>query len=276
MGLHRAGKSVSLRTASVAMPFYGDLLARTKEDKSALRRHIDPDARTRSATKVDATPPPASIEGEFLAEIAKKQGRRIDKDDLHRGPGGSTMRALSTLIPSELQARCVDWALSQVAAYLTRPEIRTTIGAMADGALRDAHSARNEGDQRLVVVGHSLGSVVALEALRRWQGSPVDLFVTIGSPLSVQCIHSRLERTSQPWPEKVRHWVNVADKDDVIALYGAIDRRNLFSSCASSNLHQRADVLNILDVRNHMENHHGIAGYLDDPVVARLITAFPE
>ncbi|MET9735930.1 serine peptidase [Streptomyces sp. NPDC006458] len=75
-----------------------------------------------------------------------------------------------------------------------------------------------------VVVAHSLGSVVAYEAL--WH-RPVelDLLVTLGSPLGMpQVFFERLslgagndERKGQR-PPKVRRWVNIADVGDIVAI----------------------------------------------------------
>ena len=73
-----------------------------------------------------------------------------------------------------------------------------------------------------VVVGHSLGSIVAYEALcqnPQWQ---IDTLVTIGSPLGIpNLIFDRLV----PAPidgcgrhPEVRQWVNVADSGDIVAL----------------------------------------------------------
>ncbi|CAG9166140.1 hypothetical protein [Cupriavidus pampae] len=275
-GLERAGSPVSLRDAIVEMPFYGELLADAKSGGPAENSYRDQDnlTRTRNGRKTDSGGD--DIKLEFITEIAREKSRQTDKDNLNRGVMSGSLRMLSSILPNKVQAAFVDLVLSQVAAYLASREVHSAISKMADAAMLAAHQARSGADRRFVVVAHSLGTVVALEALWRWRSEPIDLLVTIGSPLSVGCIRSRLAMDPPRWPKSVRQWINVADRDDIVALHGALDRSNLFESCTSLNTIERADVLNVLDIRNHMGNHHGIAGYLDDPVVARLIYAFPE
>ena len=86
------------------------------------------------------------------------------------------------------------------------------------------------GEDTRVLVGHSLGSVVAYEAMSANPGWPVRMLVTLGSPLGIpNLIFDRLEPAPLPaadarpgprgrWPGKAREWVNVADQGDVVAL----------------------------------------------------------
>jgi pimeloyl-ACP methyl ester carboxylesterase len=67
-----------------------------------------------------------------------------------------------------------------------------------------------------VVVAHSLGTVVAFEALHGY-GGPVELLVTLGSPLAtgaavLQRVRPRPART----PEAVGRWLNFWDRDDIV------------------------------------------------------------
>jgi hypothetical protein len=68
-----------------------------------------------------------------------------------------------------------------------------------------------------VVLGHSLGSVVAYEVVRQLD-QPLPLFVTLGSPLGLETIiYQKLEPQPPGFPPQVGRWVNVADRDDFIA-----------------------------------------------------------
>ena len=97
---------------------------------------------------------------------------------------------------------------------------------LADGAVKDRVLARMHEELRgstRVVIGHSLGSVVTYEYLCRYRPSSVVLLVTLGSPLGVpNLIFDKL--TPAPaagmgaWPGEVPRWVNVADRDDIVAL----------------------------------------------------------
>ena len=117
--------------------------------------------------------------------------------------------------------------LQQVRRYMTDPQVRR--------AAQDRVAAEVGEDTR-VVVGHSLGSVVAYEALCAHPEWPVRALVTLGSPLGIRnLIFDRLvpaPAAAGPggvrgaWPGGVRSWVNVADAGDVVALVK--DLRPLF------------------------------------------------
>jgi len=74
-----------------------------------------------------------------------------------------------------------------------------------------------------VLIGHSLGSIVAYEYLCRYQPPSVELMITVGSPLGIpNLIFDQL--TPAPtegkgaWPGTTEGWVNIADPDDIVAL----------------------------------------------------------
>lgn len=92
-------------------------------------------------------------------------------------------------------------------------------------AMIDAVEERLASGGPFVVVGHSLGSVIAYEALCR-KTYDVPLFVTIGSPLGLTEVRDGLRRLlgrdDLAPPQGVAHWLNVADRLDVVALDGDI------------------------------------------------------
>jgi hypothetical protein len=104
-------------------------------------------------------------------------------------------------------------SLRQVRLYLTDPVVRA--------AIRGSVEACIESDTR-VIVGHSLGSVVAYEALAAHPEWPVRSLVTLGSPLGIQnLVFHRLDPRPDKrgaWPGPVHSWINVADKGDLVAL----------------------------------------------------------
>jgi hypothetical protein len=110
-----------------------------------------------------------------------------------------------------------------------------------------------------VVVGHSLGSLVSYDLLRRdgpalgWQ---VPLYVTVGAPLAVNAIKRGLAPIG--FPGCVQQWFNAMDPKDVVALY-PLDGAHFDVSPAIENR---------TDVSNDTGNHHGISGYLSDQQVA--------
>lgn len=101
-----------------------------------------------------------------------------------------------------------DRTVDMVTVMQTRPDLRDAIGARLAAVL---------GDDTRVVVGHSLGSVIAYRQLARHPEWVVPTFVTIGSPLGSSMIHGLLDDVVDgraPWPGSVQRWVNVAAVGD--------------------------------------------------------------
>lgn len=79
----------------------------------------------------------------------------------------------------------------------------------------------------LIIIGHSLGSVVAVDALSYLREDlHVPLFLTIGSPLSFRSIREiGLPGQHYPWPfphAKIDRWVNVVDTFDAVTGFTGI------------------------------------------------------
>lgn len=72
-------------------------------------------------------------------------------------------------------------------------------------------------DTRLVI-GHSLGSVVAYEALH--QTDHPSALLTLGSPLGLRNVVYERLRPSPPYvPPAVTKWDNLVDRDDLVAAH---------------------------------------------------------
>jgi hypothetical protein len=127
-------------------------------------------------------------------------------------------RALSALSRSKFFINLTQSALignlKQVFLYLNDKTVHQ--------AVLDTVTNKITPDTR-VVIGHSLGSVVAYEALCQKPESVI-AFLSIGSPLGIQnLIFHKLTPPPSPqgmgaWPGKVKHWTNIADAGDIVAL----------------------------------------------------------
>ncbi|WP_113705076.1 hypothetical protein [Nonomuraea lactucae] len=139
----------------------------------------------------------------------------------HLGVGEHVTGALKSFtgwVMSRLDSRSVVFAelfAPEVAAYLTDPGRRDrSRRAVADAVRRN---------RPRVVLAHSLGSVVAYEALWSDPALKVDLLLTVGSPLGMRdVVFERLlpapVNGRGARPPGVRRWVNIADKDDIAAI----------------------------------------------------------
>jgi hypothetical protein len=103
--------------------------------------------------------------------------------------------------------RLVLTSLTQVTRYLTDDETRSRAQhAVLDWITPDTR----------VVVSHSLGSVVAYECAHQLT-HPLPLLVTLGSPLGLRTIVAERLRPTPSFPPMVGAWLNVANRDDVVA-----------------------------------------------------------
>lgn len=81
--------------------------------------------------------------------------------------------------------------------------------------------------RRVLLIGHSLGSVIAFDVLwelshRFAEPGRVDLFLSLGSPLGLRFVRGQLlgarEQGRRRYPGNIRRWVNMAAVGDMTAL----------------------------------------------------------
>lgn len=258
-GAAKSGQSLPAQV-QVAFPYYGDLL-----DSYAQQESIPLTAEVQSRGEVN---------DEFLAfqaEIANEMRERkgitdaqiqdeLGRDPTERGPQNwkwvqAILRAVDKNAGS-LNQGALELFTRDVFLYIKRAGVRAEV---------DRVVARLLTDEPTVVVGHSLGSVVAYSVLRNDpRALQVPLYLTVGCPLAVRAIRDELRPLR--YPDNVRDWYNAFDTRDVVALY-PLDQRNF---------PVRPAVTNHPGVQNHTDNRHGIIGYLDDQAVAkRILDALP-
>ncbi|MEV4639938.1 hypothetical protein AB0J80_21580 [Actinoplanes sp. NPDC049548] len=116
-----------------------------------------------------------------------------------------------------LLERVIGAFFEEVSAYLD-PDTPRRILARTEVANAVAQANRVG---KTVVVAHSLGSVVAYEALHAYPHLHVDHLVTLGSPLALpHAIFHRLDPLPGPLgvrPRAARRWSNISDVGDLIA-----------------------------------------------------------
>ena len=154
------------------------------------------------------------------------------------------------------------------------------LGSAIRGELARELAQAAERGERVLLVAHSLGSVIAYETL--WEltqarsSAAVDLFVTLGSPLASRFIRRRLAgarlKGAERYPANVRRWVNFSAKGDDTALHPRL--RPFFGPMLELEL------LESLEDHTGLYNHyrteiglnvHEAYGYLAHPLVAGVI-----
>ena len=89
-----------------------------------------------------------------------------------------------------------------------------------DRMVQTVKARMETGGGPFVVIGHSQGSMVTYQALMELGGTfPVELFVTLGSPLGLPQVRSELKKwhgNDLPIPPGVKRWINVARDGDIV------------------------------------------------------------
>jgi len=148
--------------------------------------------------------------------------------------------------------RSLELFTRDVFLYCTRAGVRDEIDRIVASGLTD---------EPTVVVGHSLGTLVAYSVMRRdTRQLQIPAFITVGSPLGVRSVRDQFRPLRYP---PVDAWYNAYDPRDVVALY-PLD---------GDNFPVQPPIENNSTVRNHTDNRHGIVGYLDDVNVAKRTLA---
>ena len=191
---------------------------------------------------------------------------------------GDSFPALSrALVPAALQQ-----TLADVRRYLDNVDgIADRIRALLGQALDEAYAA----DAAVLLVGHSLGSVIAYDTL--WQRSRADgdpravsLFMTLGSPLATRFIRKELKGSRLKGPERypanIGDWVNVAARGELVSLHRRL--RPFFGDMEKFGLVRSIEDVSIY---NHYRgdrgfNPHKSYGYLNHAAVAGRICRWLE
>lgn len=138
-----------------------------------------------------------------------------------------------------------------------------------------------EKKEPVLLIGHSLGSVIAYDTL--WELSNMEKlhgkvdFLTLGSPLGMHYVQRRLmgmrEDEKKSYPKLIRRWINLASEGDIIALERNF--HNSFQDMLTQGLVQSIEdhthgIFNFFR-SNEGLNCHRSYGYLVNPAVGSVI-----
>ena len=191
---------------------------------------------------------------------------------------GDIFPALISLLPDP----AVKSAIRETERYFHNQDgIGTRVRELLKVSLREMFAA---GD-RILVIGHSMGAVIAYDAL--WElfhleNHPIqiDMFLTLGSPLGMNFVQDRLlgyrGNDGQRFPCNIRSWLNVAAHGDLTALDPRV--RDDFMPMIEQGCIESIEDLHD-EVFNYFRNDEGLNthrsyGYLVEPHVARAIVAW--
>ncbi|MFD7135092.1 trypsin-like serine peptidase [Streptomyces sp. NPDC059894] len=213
-GLVRAGLPAA-DPADIWFPFYGDRLVRTL----AAHESVPPAAEAPTAVTFE-TPATRAVYEEILGEAAAKwyvPSETQQAAEVTEGLGldpvvGAVWRRLGWLAArSELDAWAISLIFRDVAAYLDDRQIREEVLSCVLESVPDAGE--------MVLVSHSLGTVVGMDLLTRLSpGVEVVHLTTVGSPLGMDSVYRRLLSGGPRNPKKVADWLNAWCPTDAVAI----------------------------------------------------------
>lgn len=214
-GVTLAGHRNLATADDVTCVFYGDLFRREG-------RFLGGDDLATLSLDDITDPDEIDLLQQWWAEAARTDTAVVPPDARTLGPMAGVKGAVAALAGSRFLAGATElvfaYWLTQVRAYFRDPETRRQIRyRFAEAVTADTR----------VVVAHSLGSVVAYEALCANPDWPVHTLVTLGSPLGIPTIiFDRLDPPPRmrggelrgAWPGGIRRWTNISDRADFVAL----------------------------------------------------------
>jgi hypothetical protein len=142
--------------------------------------------------------------------------------------------------------------LKDVYLYVNSPKVTAGINKIVTDMLTD---------EPTIIIGHSLGTVVGYKVILE-NSNKLDLvkYITVGSPLGIKAISSRLGIPENP---ARLGWYNAYDTRDIVALH-PLDSQYFPALPA---------IVNDSGVNNHTDNRHGIIGYLNNAGVVQQVAA---
>jgi hypothetical protein len=158
---------------------------------------------------------------------------------------------------------------------------RDGLGAEVRASLRSTLEAAWRNGERVLLIGHSLGSVIAYDTL--WElthvhrtGGEISLLITLGSPLGTHFVQRSLQGAravaAKRYPHNIRRWVNLTARGDTTALQPRL--KPLYHEMVDLKLVDAIE--DFVDFDNYFRsnvglNAHDAYGYLAQPILAELV-----
>ncbi|TPG18110.1 alpha/beta fold hydrolase [Pedococcus bigeumensis] len=272
---------------AVYFPYYGNVLA------DAIAKHVKAGGRTPELEGTSIEALAATTSDDMVLDAAAELGfvasRRLEQSepelaaaarDVEKSRAAGEEASWGDLLKPKVVREALRFLsdktgapqliitqfLSDVAYYLEDDAMRDEVQAVVTTSLA---KITDDGHSDVVVVGHSLGSCVAYDALQRYAGSArVRLFVTAGCPDGYPAVKRNLWGGPEGAAERgipsvinpvsgTLRWLNVYDEHDVVALVHPLTP--LFAAGSDAMRDERTQ---------NPSDPHSIQDYLSDPDVA--------
>ncbi|PDT50588.1 MULTISPECIES: hypothetical protein [Sinorhizobium] len=210
---------------------------------------------------------------EFLRSYAEMAG--VSEHELREAAveEGLPQEAVAQGIPHEgwviAFARALEHVLPTKGKYVAKHFLRQAAIYIGDSVLAEkiadtvAKQVFYDKPDPMVIIGHSLGSVVGYRLLASdsMMTRDIPLFVTLGSPLSVDMFKPMLpKRGLFPNPPMAR-WLNGRNENDFVTLGKPINKKSIGFEGVDDEI----------DVVDNSGDRHDIHAYLRSPKIAQAI-----
>ncbi|WP_406299409.1 serine protease [Embleya sp. NBC_00888] len=211
----------------VWFPFYGDRLVEVMESAAPIEAPLSPSAQ--------------GLYDELLGEAARRAGmpapgQGVVTESIWDHVVGTVHEPLGWIAAhTGVDRLVIRAAFRDVAAYLDRDDTRE--------AVLERVLAGLPGSGPVVLVAHSLGTVVAMDLLTRLGPAvPVAGLITAGAPLGMDAVYSRLRVGGAHLPPIAGPWFNAWCPTDPVAIGCPLadDWSGLAAECTVANPHDRA------------------------------------
>ncbi len=255
--------------------YYGDLS----------NRYLRSTGKTYSAAK------DAESRRVTLADLEELKSNQFTRARYRKLPGRTSLKEFF----ADAAAGPLNWfGLSEKAIGMVAPDMLeywnpdSSFGSDVRWECTEALRRGMSSGDRLLVVAHSLGTLIAWDTLwkfsyrgeyRRFRNKRVDLFITLGCPLGDEMVKDNLIGSraagSRRYPANLLRWENVSAEDDYISHDQKVanDYKKMLQ-CDLPIRSIRDHRIYNLSVRNGGSNPHSSAGYLIHPKVSDLIAGW--
>lgn len=194
----------------------------------------------------------------------------------------SLIRAYASDVPGDMITKAREWLgvgpltdlvlskkLTDLGKYRSDQVNRDTLRGMVKKAIVDNQN------KRITLIAHSMGSIVAYDALRELGHDNVNIhvdnFITIGSPLGLPMVVTDIHKEwgTLRTPSLVRRWVNFADPRDPVAFDTHL--RNDYDANDQGVRVEDDVILNNYVDEGQKPNYHKIYGYLRCPEMSDVL-----
>jgi hypothetical protein len=237
--------------------FWGEQDAAAEADLEAVIQRLarDPLPPTEAATELLAAIRRARPPRERTGAMAELSPTEIDAQAIaHLADLFESSDTGVAEMPEPIFRLLAGWAGKDVVPYLY------------DGwahAMREpvkAELRRLGADRPIIVLAHSLGSVLAYDVVTdaHFKGYDVRLFITAGSPLGIVNVRDKVRDRAGPgdFPSRTKAWRNFYDPRDLVGKFGETLKHKYLPL---------PPLTEKLDVSNERDGHHDLVGYLVDP-----------